>query len=121
MRLVTANTASTALIIAALIIALIPWFRHFTLYMRLQVRLVTRLGPIWEETEGIRAPPLFGKDSFLEDLDEIERKYGDHLTDEERGWLLTSRRQKVISLRWLIVVFIGLALSLFVVYSTIGR
>ncbi|MDJ0758871.1 MAG: hypothetical protein QNJ19_05690 [Woeseiaceae bacterium] len=120
MQLLSAGAASTVLIVVALIVSLIPWVRHFTLYTKLQISLVTRLGPIWEDTEGIRTH-LFGKDSFLEELNEIERKYGDQLTDEEKGWLLNSRRQKAISARWSIVVFVGLGLSLIVVYSTIGR
>ena len=114
-----ADFAPTVLIIAACIIALVPWARHYILYIRLQISLVTRLGPIWEETEGIRAP-FIGKDNFLDELNEIERKYGDQLTDQESGWLDTSRRQQAISTRWPLAVFDLLVVSLLAIYSAKG-
>ena len=104
---------TVALALAAVVIALIPWARHYILYMRLQTSLVLRLGPIWEETEGIRVPVL--KSSFLDDLEEIEQRHGEHLNDKERDWLQTSRRQQKISTRWPFAVFLLLLLALFAV------
>jgi hypothetical protein len=77
----------------------------------LQTVLGDRLGPIWDETEGIRFPIL--KTNFLDDLEEIERRYGEKLTDEERDWLETSRRQQQFSTRSEIVVFFLLLLAIF--------
>jgi len=109
------KTVTLAMTLAALVIALIPWARHYVLYMRLQTSLVARLGPIWEETEGIRVPLL--KTDFLDDLEEIEQRHGENLTDEERDWLATSRRQQKISTRWAIAVFSLLVLAIFTVHS----
>jgi hypothetical protein len=107
------ETVTVALALAVLVIALIPWARHYILYMRLQTSLVARLGPIWEETDGIRVPVF--KTSFLDDLEEIEQRHGEHLNDEERDWLETSRRQQKISTRWPFAVFLLLVLAVFAV------
>ena len=104
-----------AIVVAALLIALIPGARHYILYMRLQTVLVDRPWPIWDETEGIRVPIL--KTNFLDDLEEIERRYGEKLTDEERAWLETSRRQQQFSTRWKIAVFLLLLLAIFYVHA----
>ena len=103
------------MVVAAAAIALIPWVRHFIFFMRLQTSLITRLGPIWEETEGIRAPLL--RTNFLSDLNEIEQKHGEKLTDEERGWLRMSRHQQEISTRWAIAVFLLLSVGMFIAMS----
>lgn len=119
MRPPTVDDATLAMAIVAVVIALIPWSRHFHLYLRLQISLITRLGAIWDETEGIRVPLL--RTSFLAELDEIEQKYGDRLTGDEREWLQTSRYQHRISFKWSITVFIVLVLCLFAVMPLIRQ
>ena len=118
MRAFIIENATAILIVVGIAIATIPSIRHWRFYMKLQVSLVRRLGQIWEESPHIRGPRLF-ENSFLAELDEIEKRYGDQLTDQERAWLIASRHQQAISTIWMIVVLAIFVLAAFVVGSVL--
>ena len=84
MRPLTVDDATLAMVVTAVVIALVPKVRHFILYTKLQISLVSRLGPIWAEEPGIRTPAIL-QTNFLSELDEIEKRYGPQMTNQERG------------------------------------
>ncbi len=112
MRPLTVDDALLAMVFIAVAIAIVPKARHFVLFIKLQISLINRLGPIWEEGPALRSATFF-QSSFLSELDRIEEKYGPLLTDQEKGWLRTSRRQHDIAVKWAIAVFCVLALLMF--------
>ena len=114
MRPLTVDDAHLAMVIFAVAIAVVPKVRHFLLFIKLQISLINRLGPIWEEGPGIRNISFF-QSNVLSDLDRIEEKYGPLLTDQEKGWMLTSRRQHNIAFKWAVAVFCVLVLLMFLI------
>ena len=91
------------MVIIAVAIAAMPNIRHFLLFSKLQISLINRIGPIWEEGPHIRLSMF--RTSYVPELDEIEERFGPQLTDQEKVWLRNSRRQHDIALKWAIAAF----------------
>ena len=107
---------SAVLFGAAVIIAIVPRAWHFILFMKLEVSLFNRIGPIWGEGKTIRSARFYASD-FIQELNSIERRFGSELTAEERSWLETSRQQHRIAMKWAIAVFVGMVILIFFISS----
>jgi hypothetical protein len=108
---------STA-IVYTLTVLLVPNGLHLLLCQQLEAKLFWRLGEIWGEGKGPRSLDLIrAKSEYTEELDLIEQKFGEQLTETELSYLVASRRQYEIGKKWPLPVLSIWALTILLAVS----
>lgn len=81
----------------SLVVTLVPNGLHIVLSQELEAMLIARPGELWGEGNGPRILNVFRfKTELSEELDSIEQRYGEQLSEDEADMLFAARRQRTL-------------------------